>query len=76
MNMLYDMIRRAIEVKAKDLIFARTAMEIKSSAGAVGYPMSFFLKSNNWFINSIGKSVYNLLEPEADWVPRSPFGKT
>ncbi len=75
MNMLYDMIRRAIEVKAKDLIFARTAMEIKSSAGAVGYPMSFFLKSNNWFINSIGKSIYNLLEPEAEWVARSPFGK-
>lgn len=73
MNMLYDMIASAINAKAKDLIFARTAMEIKSSAGAVGYPMSFYLKSNNKFVNFIGKRMYNILEPEADWVPRSPF---
>ncbi len=71
--MLYDMIKAAIERKAANLIFARTAMEIKSAAGAEGYNMSFFLKHQNGFINRYTGRIYNYLEPPVEWVARSPF---
>ena len=71
--MLYDMIESAIEQKANDLIFARTAAEIKSSVGAVGYDMSFFLKHDFGLVNRYAKQIYDYLEPPFEWVPRSPF---
>lgn len=73
LNMLYDMIESAIEQKANDLIFARTAAEIKSSVGAVGYDMSFFLKHDFGLVNRYAKQIYDYLEPPFEWIPRSPF---
>jgi len=75
LNMLYDMVEEAINQKANDLIFARTAAEIKSSVGAVAYDMSFFLKHDIGLINRFAGQIYNYLEPPFEFVPRSPFKK-
>ena len=75
LNMLYDMIEFAIEYKFKDVIYARTAMEIKSSVGAKPYDMSMYLKHTNSFLNAILKQLFNLMSPKRNWEERNPFGK-
>ena len=73
LNMLYDMIGYAIKEQFKTVIFARTALEIKSSVGAKPVKMYGLMRHNNKFINSRLDFFFRYLEPETIWKERHPF---
>ena len=73
LNMLYDMIASGIHLKFENIIFGRTALEIKSSVGAVDTPMFGFMKHSQPLINQFLGRIFNFLEPEISWKRRSPF---
>jgi predicted N-acyltransferase len=73
LNMLYDMIGYSINKKFKKIVFARTALEIKSSVGAKPLRMFGFIKHNNKFINKLMPRLFKYFEPEVVWQERSPF---
>lgn len=73
LNMLYEMAKFGIEYNFKDVIYARTAMEIKSSVGAKPKAMCLCLKHTNSILNAILKQVFRLMNPSQDWEERHPF---
>lgn len=73
LNMLYDMIAYSINKGFKEVIFARTALEIKSSVGAKPLPMYGLIKHSNTLINKKMERVFNYLEPKTEWIERNPF---
>jgi hypothetical protein len=74
LNMLFDMASFGIEHQYKQVIFARTAMEIKSSVGAKPHHMSLYLKhTNNVIANTILKGIVKYANPVRDWDERHPF---
>ncbi len=73
LNMLYDMICHSINKGFKQIIFARTALEIKSSVGAIPEKMYGFIKHHNSFINLFISRIFGYLEPELAWKERNPF---
>lgn len=73
LNMLYDMIGFSIKKQFKKVVFARTALEIKSSVGAKALPMYGFIKHENIVLNSQMKTIFNYLEPKTIWKERNPF---
>ena len=73
LNMLYDIIAAGIESRAKCIIFARTASEIKSSVGAVAHEMFCYLRHHKPLTNRILGTVFDYLNPVQPWQPRHPF---
>lgn len=73
LNMLYDMVGCAIVNQFKYINFGRTAMEIKSSIGAVPIKMYGFMEHQYTWINRHLSSIFQLLEPEVSWIQRHPF---
>jgi len=73
LNMLYDMIACGISLKFKNIIFGRTALEIKSSVGAIDIPMFGFMRHSQPLINQFLGRIFNYLEPETMWKRRSPY---
>jgi predicted N-acyltransferase len=73
LNMLYNMTEYGIENGFKKIIFGRTALEIKSSIGAVPVKMSGFLYHRNKLINKYIDKIFPKLEPEMEWQQRHPF---
>lgn len=73
LNMLYDMAKFGIDNNFKHIIYARTAMEIKSSVGANPEDMSLYIKHTNGFVNAILKQVFKFMNPSQDWDMRHPF---
>ncbi|SHL80394.1 8-amino-7-oxononanoate synthase [Flavobacterium xinjiangense] len=73
LNMLYDMIAYSINKGFKEIIFARTALEIKSSVGAKPVKMYGFIAHSNPIINSQISKIFRYLEPETIWQERNPF---
>lgn len=73
LNMLYDMINYSIKKQYKGIIFARTALEIKSSVGAKPYEMVGFIQHSNPLINRFAGKIFKSLEPETIWQERNPF---
>jgi hypothetical protein len=73
LNMLYQMTEFAIENKFSNVVYARTAMEIKSSVGAKPKAMVIYLKHTNNLMNAILKQLFNLMNPKQNWVERHPF---
>jgi hypothetical protein len=73
LNMLYDMIGYSINKKYKRIIFARTALEIKSSVGAKAMDMYGLIKHNNPFLNLFVSKVFSYFEPRIEWQERNPF---
>ncbi|MEE9439582.1 MAG: GNAT family N-acetyltransferase [Saprospiraceae bacterium] len=73
LNMLYDLVNDAIELKTHKLILSRTAMEIKSSIGAEAKEMHLYLKHTNSIINLGMKKSLSFFTPVTNWVARSPF---
>lgn len=76
LNMLYDMIGFAINKGFKEIIFARTALEIKSSVGAKPVKMYGFIKHTNSLLNLLMPIIFGYLEPESVWQQRNPFQLT
>ena len=75
LNMLYDMAVYAINNGFESVVYARTAMEIKSSVGAQPEPMFIYLKYTNSFVNALLKQIFNLMNPTQKWEERRPFKK-
>lgn len=73
LNMLYDMIAYSINKGFKEIVFARTALEIKSSVGAKPQEMFGFIEHSNSFINRRMKQLFCYLEPKTEWKERNPF---
>lgn len=73
LNMLYDMIAYSINKGFKEIIFSRTALEIKSSVGAKPIEMFGFMEHSNSKINKHVPKIFPKLEPEIVWQERNPF---
>jgi len=74
LNMLYDMTRFAIENKFETVVYARTAMEIKSSIGAKPNTMHIYLKhTNSLMANTVLKLIVKYMNPIREWEERHPF---
>ena len=73
LNMLYDMIAYSINKNFDEIVFARTALEIKSSVGAKPVKMYGVISHSNKLINSFMPKIFKYLEPETIWQQRNPF---
>ncbi len=73
LNMLYDMIAYGIIKEFEEIIFSRTALEIKSSVGAKPIPTFGFMKHENTILNRYMSKIFPYLEPEMIWQERNPF---
>ena len=73
LNMLFHMIRDGIELGAAQISFARTAMEIKSSVGAVAEQFKCYIRHRSSFTNVIVRPLIELLWPDEAWEARHPF---
>ena len=73
LNMLYDMIAYSINKGFKEIIFARTALEIKSSVGAKPKEMYGFAQHSNSIIDLVFEKAFVYLEPKVEWKERNPF---
>lgn len=73
LNMLYDMIGYSINKGYDRIIFARTALEIKSSVGAKPIKMFGLMKHSNPFINLFVSKTFSYFEPVMEWQERNPF---
>ena len=73
LNMLYDMVAYSINKGFKEIVFARTALEIKSSIGAKAVDMFGFIKHETAIIDSCIGRIFNFLEPKTEWKERNPF---
>ncbi len=73
MNILLGLIRNAIDLKVGKLFYYRTALEIKSSVGAVPHKMYMYIKHNNPIFNSLMGIIIKTFFPVPKWTPRNPF---
>lgn len=73
LNILYDLVRHGIADKAGYINFARTALEIKSSVGAVAVDLFYLGKHTNSFKNTLFTPILAYFNPKVEWTPRSPF---
>jgi hypothetical protein len=71
-NMLYDFLKQALNSKIKVLSFGRTALEIKSTLGAVPNHMTLLVKSPNALFNRLIPSIFSNLK-QTEWIQRRPF---
>lgn len=73
LTMLYKMVEQAINLRCEQICFARTALEIKSSVGAVAQKTYIYLKHTNPLLNFILPTAVRFGEPKETWTPRHPF---
>ena len=73
LNMLYRIIQDGIELGMKKVAFARTALEIKSSVGALPEQAIVYMAHVNPFLNVLLPMSVRFLEPREEWVERHVF---
>lgn len=73
LNILYDIVNIGFEQKCKYIVFARTALEIKSSVGAEPHDMYWYLRHRSKFTNRFLAQIVDYLNPKDEWVQRKPF---
>lgn len=73
LNILYDIVRAGIESGSERIVFARTALEIKSSVGAVAEDLYCYLRHQNSIANHFTGRLLDYLKPVEEWQPRHPF---
>ena len=73
LNVLLKLVEEGIKINVKKVTFGRTAMEIKSSVGALPHQMYLYTKHNSPWINGIIKRVVKMLAKDPEWTLRSPF---
>jgi len=71
-NMLYDYLKQAMEANIKTIHFGRTALEIKSTIGAIPEHMTLLVKSPNSVFNRLIPRIFSNLK-QSEWVQRKPF---
>lgn len=69
---LYGFVDDAIAQRARELSLGRTALEIKSSIGALPRPMTCYLRHANPVGNRLLRPLVAQISP-SPWSPRSPF---
>lgn len=74
-NILLKFIEHGIRGKYSTINLARTAIEIKSSVGAIPVDMVCYLTHRNKIINKIVPKLLNYLKPESSFTIRNPFKK-
>ncbi len=72
-NMLFDILKMGIEYGVKQVVYARTAMEIKSTLGAEAHQMLCYIRASNRLTNKVLPPIVEYLKPSTDWVARNPF---
>lgn len=73
LNMLYDMVAYAIKKGFSHVVFARSAMEIKSSVGAVAEPVYGIISHTNPLLNFFMAKLFPYFDPKIEWKERNPF---
>lgn len=74
LNMLLDMVRHSIEKEGVDqIVFGRTALEIKSSIGAKPECMFCYAQHYNPVFNLLIGWLIRKFDPRIEWTPRHPF---
>ena len=73
LNILYDIIKIGFDQKCRSVVFARTALEIKSSVVAEPHEMYWYLRHRNKVSNRFLSQIVDYLNPKDDWVQRKPF---
>lgn len=73
LNILLDFIHEAIVRGSKELCMSRTAMEIKSSVGAVASEQYCYLHHKRSWGRSIMPFLVRRMNPTDAWTPRHPF---
>ncbi len=72
-NILLDLVKQGIHLQASHIVFARTALEIKSSIGAVPHEMYNYIKHRKSLPNKFIKKVFEYLNTPEEWKQRHPF---
>jgi predicted N-acyltransferase len=72
LNMLYQYVEDAILSRVELLDLGRTAMEIKSTVGAIPIDLSVYLKLKNPLLNGLACMMAGNTVPE-NWIQRHPF---
>jgi Acetyltransferase (GNAT) domain len=72
-NMLYDIVKQGFDKSVHRVVFARTALEIKSTVGAVPENLYLYLRHQNKLANKLTGPVLDYLKPVETWVQRKPF---
>lgn len=72
-NMLFDILKMGIDYGVKKIVYARTAMEIKSTLGAEAQQMLCYIRASNRLTNKVLPPIVEYLKPSTDWVARNPF---
>ncbi len=73
LNMLFDLVKEGIDHQVNKIQFARTALEIKSSIGAIPYDMLCYLKHQSGWKNAMLPRLLKVMVPVKEWKPRTPF---
>lgn len=73
LNVLLTLAETGIEKKMRQVVYGRTAMEIKSSVGALPHAMSLYVKHRSPVINFIIRRIVPFLSENPEWTLRSPF---
>jgi hypothetical protein len=73
LNILYKLVQQAIYLKVYKLQFGRTAMEIKSSVGALPQHMFLFVKHVCPIRNFLVHTAVKNLSKNPEWTIRIPF---
>jgi hypothetical protein len=70
--MIYRYIQDAIELRVNRIDFGRTAMEIKSTAGAIPQELDVMVRLKSGMGNQLAKRFTSKIKSE-DWIQRHPF---
>ena len=73
LNILYDIVKIGIDTGCKRIVFARTALEIKSSIGAEAHNLNCYLRHQHSVANKFVPTILDYLKPVEVWQPRHPF---
>ncbi len=73
LNILYDIVRIGLNAGCCTIVFARTALEIKSSIGAVAHSLWCYVRHQNGLFNNFTATILDYLKPVETWQPRHPF---
>jgi len=73
LNVLLQLAEKAITKHKKRVVYGRTAMEIKSSVGALPHTMYLYVKHRSPVVNFIIRQAVRYLARGEQWTLRSPF---
>ncbi len=73
LNLLLNSLQLGIKYQKNRVNYSRTAMEIKSSIGAVPEPLGILVRHKQALLNAVLPRIASYIEPEASFHQRHPF---